>query len=97
MREEEAKTRWCPFARVASPLKDNQGPGGWVGVAAANRAVRSTAISLEGASDRSNPESCRCLASDCMAWRWKLLGWNDRADALYSEVDGFCGLAGSVQ
>ena len=33
--------------------------------------------------DTLNPKACRCITSDCMAWRWH--------DNLY----GYCGLSGN--
>lgn len=47
--EEEAKTKWCPYATIFSEdsrhLETAQLPGGFV--------------------------SARCIASECMAWRWE--------------------------
>lgn len=44
-----------------------------------------------------NPEQCRCIASECMAWRWGTdkemddMIANGFEDTLY----GYCGLAGA--
>lgn len=54
MTEDEAKTKWCPMARVIH-FHDNDGPG--ISPAAGNR----------GAHGQPKPESL-CIASDCMMW-----------------------------
>lgn len=53
MTEEEAKKRWCPFARYSAGSNDN----------ASNRWQRQ-----DGDNDL-NPPTCRCIGSGCMAWR----------------------------
>lgn len=56
MTEDEAKQKWCPFARGRehqTPNDDNGNTGG------ANRF------------DMGDPDSgCLCIGSQCMAWRW---------------------------
>lgn len=52
--EEEAKKKWCPMVRCAGIDDDDEAVRG-----AGNCDVLSR-----------NPEDCRCIASDCMAWRW---------------------------
>lgn len=54
--EEEAKTRWCPFARAVAPVVDTS--ANVIGGTPANR----------GSGGAPDPD-CRCLASGCMAWR----------------------------
>lgn len=56
--EEEAKTKWCPFARYATSDEDGN---------AANRWKQSVAAEQPHAL---NPVPCRCIGSACMAWRW---------------------------
>ena len=52
--EEEARTKWCPFMRYV--FNDlGGGANAWEGKD--NVTVRS-------------PNTCRCIASACMAWRW---------------------------
>ncbi|MFN3858156.1 MAG: hypothetical protein ACK4RV_10420 [Caulobacter sp.] len=71
MTEAEAKEKWCPFARIASPMSVTvHGQEQWIGVAGANRGANSERIALQGAKDPSNPESARCIGSACTAWRW---------------------------
>jgi hypothetical protein len=54
--EQDAKTKWCPFARV--PLSDAHDFG-------------ATAMAAVNRSDFSDtPEYPRCIGSACMAWRW---------------------------
>jgi hypothetical protein len=68
--EDEARGKWCPFARRASTRSDY------------DSVVRAMAsINRIGEDGRPDPE-CRCVASDCMAWR--------RVDLLRN--DGYCGL-----
>lgn len=56
--EEEAKAKWCPFARYATDTNDN------------NSANRWSKNDVEDDSVYDNPKQCRCIASACMAFRW---------------------------
>ena len=52
--EEEAKTKWCPFARYSSKEEGwKRGINRWV-----------------GDDSQFNPVPAQCIASECMAWRW---------------------------
>lgn len=76
MTEQEARKKWCPFARRGAVLDENY-------VAAVNRL-----------SDMDNWP--KCIASDCMAWRWSEeldKGWAGK-DGTNKTNDGYCGLAG---
>lgn len=73
MTEAEARTKWCPFARAALEI---EAPGPSV----------PTALAVNRHRNGKARYSCRCLASDCMAWRF--------AAELGS---GYCGLAGSLR
>lgn len=64
MTEAEAVTKWCPFSRLCGI--DDAGNGAVF--QAGNRAA--LLRGAEAVSFNENPESCRCLASACMAWRW---------------------------
>lgn len=96
MTEDEAKTKWCPYASFKfSAMSDSAG---------ANR---------EGGPSH-KPENysflekgTRCLASACMAWRWRV-AYPERPphlNGLYpgppapppivSDTEGRCGLAGT--
>lgn len=87
--EDEAKTKWCPFARYATAAEP-----------ASNRWKQSAPESEPHAL---NPIPCRCIAWACMAFR--PAGWRDKddgsisrdpclADPKYAEPVGYCGLAG---
>ena len=55
MREADARTKWCPFARVVQYAGSETPPAG-------NR------DSVGRATDHCNAGAC-CIGSDCMAWR----------------------------
>lgn len=97
--EDEAKQRWCPFARLAFEA------------GTFNRAV------IFDAAQGDPKKDAVCLASACMAWRWKMeyregneyairpgeTGWVEGTDAEQrAGLDwkrntglGYCGLAGN--
>lgn len=58
MTEDEAKTKWCPFVRE-------------VGVAANGKqyTAGNRHIDFKSNATYGNPVGCRCIASECMAWR----------------------------
>ncbi len=58
MTGDEAKTKWCPFARVGSSA---------VAWPSANRDV------VPDAGPRSMERLSRCIASACMAWRGRVM------------------------
>jgi len=74
MMEDKAKEKWCPFVRHFTGNASDD-------------------YSIDPAANRwgkhLNPNPCRCIASDCMAWRWQLTrdGW--------ASASGYCGLAGT--
>ena len=86
MTEDEAKTKWCPFARVS--LHDGEA----IGNHAANRFPVNTGGEMYS----------RCIGSECMAWRWKYvlpdesteLGMNAHKTDSDGNWLGYCGLAG---
>ena len=82
MKEEIARTKWCPMVRM--PLQFTAkatGSGMTVGVAAAAINVEPNPVTQ--AMERGKKQSC-CIASDCAMWR-----------ALNAERGGYCGLAGA--
>lgn len=94
MTEEDAKTKWCPFARVptGAPSMVTEGQP----IIAANRLPDGHALGC-------------CFASGCMAWRWihvpdnrQTITMTLRADGSSEDpprplpTDGFCGLAGDL-
>lgn len=87
--EEEFKTKWCPEARVAVPMANDaaKADNKWFGVAAANRAAWSAAVSVfPHGDDRDNPASARCLGSKCGMWRWVMI--NQHGSGASVEMDG---------
>lgn len=85
MTEEEAKTKWCPFARViATDATDSP----ILNLGAYNR------IAV-----KAGERSCgMCIASGCMAWRWDR-GYPSYLDAQNGDIsesliNGHCGIAG---
>lgn len=106
MTEAEAKTKWCPHARVVAASKTQA-------FGAANRAaIMRDERRPDDIEINYSPEHSRCIASACMAWRW-----NPTADQVKAvreafethiqdavrlaraeqrpAVDGYCGLAGA--
>jgi hypothetical protein len=93
---EDAKTKWCPWARVTryGESADNGAPEG---PASANRTDEG-----EGGG------RAYCLADGCMAWRWDIVGWKkvqvpapddsicleDSMEPIYSSTHGYCGAGG---
>ncbi len=77
--ETEANEKWCPFARPAQNIGNDE--RGDMMIAGPNRSV-----------DGGHRSVSRCLASRCMAWRWaqtpKVLDGEPAAPA-----KGLCGLA----
>jgi len=79
MTEEEAKTKWCPFAKVVML------PEGTAAVPMGRKVTRDQDNAVRTIGDH-------CIGSACMAWRWKdpTTPHLDDRDAL----GGYCGLAG---
>lgn len=77
--EEEAKAKWCPFARAIGHATDGA-------THAINRAYPGGELDIEWS---------RCIASACMAWRWaeKWDTLNDEYET-GPLTRGYCGLAG---
>ena len=104
MTEDEAKAKWCPFARTKT-IKFSSDDGA---VSSANRDFDGEPI------DKLHT----CIASACMAWRWRVapkpgvgfhhevidhptLPGHKTTRPVSGERpvigDGFCGLAGAIQ
>ena len=85
MTEDEARTKFCPFARIAHVSAPTGGNRHYGGVGAEENLCMIT----------------RCIASDCMAWRWRqeFTGTISNEDGgiagltIDTEI-GYCGLAG---
>jgi len=94
--EEEARKKWCPFVRLLSVTTRDGKPE--AAIASFNR----IALSPDPSTHVMSPETARCIASECMAWRWAKVkdvitrepppGHYEWVD---SDVYGYCGLAGA--
>lgn len=85
MTEEEAKGKWCPFARMITGTIDEKGRSEHPSNATAyNRIVDGGRWSFSAGGG--------CIGSACMAWRKNRDP--DRIRAGISEYGGHCGLAG---
>lgn len=108
MTPEEAKEKWCPFARVISVTKE--GDARFV-----ESEVSYNKIGILGTNTVEIDPACRCIADRCMAWRdtsaiirrarapedgvvWILTQDPVSQDGLYTwkHPRGYCGLAGKL-
>ena len=85
--EQVALTKWCPFTRtyafsVPTTVEGREVIGPAATGGPANRYINGNTIEL-------NPDSCRCVGSECMAWVW-----TSREDEGANRL-GTCGLAQS--
>jgi hypothetical protein len=80
--EDQARTKWCPFVRLHLLSRD----------VSYNRRL-GTGDRME---DTGLPHGSHCIASECMAWRWKDgITPKDMGDFdPDNEAVGHCGLAG---
>lgn len=91
MTEDDARTKWCPFARAVVVAKGAQD------VPTHNR------LTMVGM-DHSAIDMINCIASECMAWRWSdVRRENYNKDIRVSmptysasTTEGYCGLAGET-
>lgn len=90
--EQEAREKWCPFARVVEVVDDGE-------------AIEGFPVGNRSTQHRSHPHA-HCIASDCMAWRKSgQIGIGPNGEKRYRDMDGrtrwvdvgYCGLAGKVQ
>lgn len=92
--EEEAKKRWCPFAKYAAAGPHPSWPEMPTIIAPQSRAW--------GLAQDSCAFPQNCIASECMAWRkqesaafaLKANAEFERTGAILESTEGFCGLAG---
>lgn len=79
MTQDEAKTKWCPFANARVIRWDKSQTdvniAVWVG-------------------PKTNELSNQCIASNCMAWRWKAIIIDIETQEQTKDSQGYCGLAG---
>jgi hypothetical protein len=91
--EDEARGKWCPFARSVAPV--DYGYRDRVG----------NPILQAAPHNRDNPNGSipACIASSCMAWRWESEKPLKDIDLVNSEVVeikprlGYCGLCGKPE
>lgn len=100
MTEDEAKTKWCPHVAAAIATKADVKFAG-------NRTVNAE----NGGGIVAAPAHALCIASACMAWRWRVtrpqIGGSypvggGQPTIIYgppetSKTEGYCGLAGAPQ
>ena len=91
MTEEQAKLRWCPFARVSIGLDPEFTVHNRVADAITGKDSRDEEHGIN------HPEAYNCIASACMAWRWSTsprsaAEVNARGNA-GAVASGYCGLA----
>lgn len=105
--EDEAKTKWCPFARVTS-IDDRPSArpddGALIGphTPSYNRQYvqdfdLKQQLQPDGRHARFNviPTVALCIGSKCMAWRWNDNGSQNSVTARPASGKGYCGLAGA--
>lgn len=82
LREEEATRKWCPFSRAVYLGGAVQDELGGAPLLTPHNRVGGHEDGIDAV------DYCRCVASDCMAWRWAEVLTTDKA------MVGFCGLIG---
>lgn len=85
MTEGEAKTKWCPFARVV--MGADLGPQGTKGVDCGGAKTSFNRVGVNPNIIRTHAAT-NCIGSNCMAWR-TIEVFGDKSPYL-----GYCGLAG---
>ena len=92
MTEEEAKTKWCPYARGIAAVIGSDGTQD-VLTPPHNR------VGIKGTAEVRLTPMHMCIGSACMAWRWDDWEFFSEGKMKAIEADpslqeGFCGLAG---
>lgn len=78
--EEEAREKWCPFARLMDCLPNNE------------FCVTANRTDVNDEFGERFEQLNKCIASDCMAWRKARIPKGIQA----SVEGGYCGLAGRL-
>ena len=82
--EEEARECWCPYARNIVEIKNGDG----------------LIVAVTSGNKFSEDKMSVCIASNCMAWRWKNASEETKAHMRavrthhLNNAVGYCGLAG---
>jgi len=92
--EQEAKDKWCPQVRFEDTESNSQPANAWT--------IYSSVIhEVEQYGTERNPKMCRCIASECMMWRWRIspqsaneINASGNAGAI---AQGYCGLSGEAR
>lgn len=99
MTEEEAETKWCPFARERARQGMPDGGGNRIPYGCADDGP------VEEDYIRDAAMAFPCIGSACMAWRWAevVTAWSSSPNSPHeavpreygrSGIDGYCGLSG---
>ena len=92
MTEDEAKTKWCPMVRYVSPRRFSL----WGEL---NQKITAAINRWKDFEDtQTNPEMCRCIASECMMWRatdneYAPENPSNPPDYVGGKPAGYCGLS----
>jgi hypothetical protein len=78
MTEDEAKLRWCPYARKKMRAST----------------VVNVGEAMSGGVYRTASDEHNCLGSGCMAWRWAERVFKEDGSLGNEPDSGYCGLAG---
>ena len=79
MTEDEAKQKWCPFVRVIEDVGSSY-----------NRVIYAKGDERK---DLLTENACKCVASDCMMWRWGKTETTMDGVQYHPAGSGHCGLA----
>ena len=88
MTENQAHEKWCPHSRTLTVYKD-----GLKSNSTPNRIYTSPQDGETWDGRNIWLRGSGCVASSCMMWRW-MKSFGEDGEVIYSDVDGYCGLAG---
>ena len=87
MTEDEAKTKWCPFARCVAGKELLTGAQTSSETPTFNRVALPDGYTI--------PHGAKCAASACMVWQWSRTPGQAALHIPKAEAHGQCGLAGA--
>lgn len=97
--EEEAKMKWCPFARTVNGVVQKDG----VVIGNGNAGFNRVWFTDDDGKHRIENGASICVGSACMAWRWvfspesaKAINEQPKPPAKTCVATGYCGLGGSA-